>query len=377
MDSLAYVGTPCQIQAIRKATVFPGETNKDWPGNAKLLVGLFCRENWSYTCLRALIEDDYNVKLEDVEKFDIKRRRIIAYKKNGNRVEIPLEEAKPYVRINCQVCLDFSSEMADISVGAVGTPIGWSTAIVRTKVGEDLLEGATKGGHVEVKAIDEFKPGVSLIKKLSKEKLEENLEEAGDREGRGIKVLHVATKDERDMRKLNSLAKGKQFDELEFDVIDTGLCVSCGMCEAVCPIDIIRIKDEKPERTGDEKEDCNECYLTCPRTFLPLDLIEEKVGFDGTHDEFMGRYTKIVGIRASDKSIQEKGQDGGAVTALLSYALDSKLVDGAVSVIKSSEEPWRPESFLARSSKDLLRASGTLYSMSTTIKALKQGIKKE
>ncbi|MFQ5887311.1 MAG: Coenzyme F420 hydrogenase/dehydrogenase, beta subunit C-terminal domain [Candidatus Hydrothermarchaeales archaeon] len=378
MDSLAYVGTPCQIQAIRKANVFQGDSNKDWPGNAKLLIGLFCRENWSYTCIRALVEDDYGVKLEDIKKFDIKRNRLIGYKKDGSSVEIPLPKSKPYVRINCQVCLDFSSEMADISVGAVGTPMGWSAVVVRTKAGADLLDGAEKAGVVEVKPIEEMKPGIGLIKKLCREKREENVEEAKKREDQGIKVLHVTTKDEKDEKKLKGMANGKQFAELEFDVIDTGLCVTCGMCEAVCPVNIIEIKDERPELVGEEKEGCNECYLTCPRTFLPLGLIEDKIGFNGAaQDDLIGNYSRIVGVRATDENIKSRGQDGGAVTALLSYALDSKMVDAAVSAVGSDEEAWKPLPYIARESSDLVKASGTIYSMVPTIKALKQGIKRE
>ncbi len=337
MDSLAYVGTPCQIQAIRKASVFQGESNKDWPGNAKILIGLFCRENWSYTCLRALVEDDYGTKLGDIKKFDIKRKRIIGYKEDGSSVEIPLKESKPYVRINCQTCLDFSAEMADISVGAVGTPMGWSTVIVRTQAGSDLLDGALSAGVIEVKPIEDMKPGVDLVKKLCKDKLDENLEEVKDREDQGIKIPHVATKDESDETKMRNLAASKQFADLDFDVIDTGLCVTCGMCEAVCPVNIVEIHDERPRCVGEEKEGCNECYLTCPRTFLPLSLIEEKTGINGsTKDDLMGKYSRIVGVKAVDEGIKSKGQDGGAVTALLSYAIDSNIVDGAVAAVSSS-----------------------------------------
>ncbi len=378
LDSLAYVGTPCQIQAIRKAAVFQGDSNKDWPGNAKLLIGLFCRENWSYTCIRALVEDDYGVKLDDIEKFDIKRGRIIGLKKDGSSVEIPLKKSKPYVRINCQVCLDFSAEMADISVGAVGTPREWSTAVVRTKAGADLLDGAEKAGVVEVKPIEEMKPGIELIQKLCRDKLDENLAETKDREDQGINVIHVATKDEGDRKKLDKMADCKQFAELEFDVIDTGLCVTCGMCEAVCPVNIVEIKDERPEIVGEEKEGCNECYLTCPRTFLPLGLIEDSIGFNGAaRDDLIGRYSRIVGVRATKEDVKSRGQDGGAVTALLSYALDSKLVDAAVSAVGSDEEAWKPLPYTARDSGALLKASGTIYSMVPTIKALKQGIMRE
>jgi hypothetical protein len=46
--------------------------------------------------------------LGDVRKFDIKRKNFIAYTKDGNSVEFPLEESRPFVRAGCQVCLDFS-----------------------------------------------------------------------------------------------------------------------------------------------------------------------------------------------------------------------------------------------------------------------------
>ncbi|MFQ5975747.1 MAG: Coenzyme F420 hydrogenase/dehydrogenase, beta subunit C-terminal domain, partial [Candidatus Hydrothermarchaeales archaeon] len=327
---------------------------------------------------RALVEDDYGLKLDDIKKFDIKKNKLIGYKKDGSSVKIPLPETTPYVRRNCQVCLDFSAEMADIGVGAVGTPMGWSTAVVRTKAGADLLEGAEKAGYVEVKPIEEMKPGVGLIKKLAKEKLEENLEEAKNREEQGIKILHVATKDERDEKKLKGMAEGKQFAELDSDVLYTRLCVNCGMCEAVCPANIIEIRDEWPELIGEEKEGCNECYLTCPRTFLPLSLIEGKIGLNGAaRDDLIGRYSRIVGVKATQENIKSRGQDGGAVTALLSYALDSKTVDASVSVISSEEEPWRPLPYTARSRSDLIKTCGTIYSMTPTIKALKQGIKRE
>ncbi len=40
----------------------------------------------------------------------------------------------------CNFCDDFSNKYADISVGSVGSPNGYSTVIVRSEVGEKLLE---------------------------------------------------------------------------------------------------------------------------------------------------------------------------------------------------------------------------------------------
>ena len=40
--------------------------------------------------------------------------------------------------------MDFTSELSDISVGSVGSEEGWSTIIVRTDKGLELLKNAEK-----------------------------------------------------------------------------------------------------------------------------------------------------------------------------------------------------------------------------------------
>jgi len=52
-------------------------------------------------------------------------------------------------------------------VGNVGSPNGWSTVIVRTDVGEEVLGAAEKAGLVEVQPIDEGKRGLGLVNKLA------------------------------------------------------------------------------------------------------------------------------------------------------------------------------------------------------------------
>ena len=44
----------------------------------------------------------------------------------------------------------------------------------------------------------------------------------------------------------------------------------------------------------------------------------------------LGTYKQITLGRSTDKEIQKISQDGGIVTALLTFALDEKLIDGAV-----------------------------------------------
>ena len=67
-----------------------------------------------------------------------------------------------------------------------------------------------------------------------------------------------------------------------------------------------------------------------------------------------------------------KGQDGGVATALLTYALSSKMVDNAMIVDKSSTEPWKPEAKITNNIAEVLKASGTKYSACPIFKTLKE-----
>ena len=68
----------------------------------------------------------------------------------------------------CSVCTDFTAELADISVGSVGSAEGWSTVITRTERGDELVRGASERGYIEVKDIKA--KGLELIKRQAVKK---------------------------------------------------------------------------------------------------------------------------------------------------------------------------------------------------------------
>ncbi len=368
---LAYVGLPCQLQALRKLQLFSKEIGQEWANSVDLTIGLFCRENWAYTCFRALVEDDYGVKLSEVEKFDIKKGKVIAMRNGEVILEIPLPETKPYVRVGCQVCLDFSAELADLSVGAVGSPAKYSTVIVRTKRGMELLRGAEREGYVEVKHISEVKPGTKLVLKLTKEKRDENLAEAERRERAGYVAKHIATMGEQDLAKLVAEAKGKSFADLEKDVIDAGMCISCGTCVAV-ESEKLEMVEERPRLKEGADGEMPNAYLACPRTSLPSMVMAERL-FEGEGEvksDSLGKYIDIFAVRATEKAALKRWQDGGAVTALLLYALKSGEIDGAIAAKR--DENWRPIAVLASNEEELRETGGTLYCYVTNMPLLKE-----
>ena len=58
-----------------------------------------------------------------------------------------------------------------------------------------------------------------------------------------------------------------------------------------------------------------------------------------------GTYKEVVSARATDKAIQKVAQDGGIVSALLCYALEENIIEGAI-VAGDTEDAWKPEKSL-------------------------------
>jgi coenzyme F420 hydrogenase subunit beta len=136
---IAFVGTPCQILAVRKAQLHPHGVLK--LGSAVYFtVGLFCLENFLYDKLfNEYLEQQKNIDLRRISKLQIDKGRFKVAVDGKDEIDVPLSEVKPYTRNNCQLCGDSTAELADISIGSEGSQNGWSTVIVRTKKGMDLF----------------------------------------------------------------------------------------------------------------------------------------------------------------------------------------------------------------------------------------------
>ena len=164
--SLAFVGTPCQVQAIRKIQMVP---LKKYANSLKLTIGLMCTECFTYEGLmKKQIQDKMDINLGDVKKINIKGK-VLVTTKSGEVKAIPLADAKQYTRRSCLLCPDFSSELADISVGGLGLS-GWTFTIIRTEKGEELFENAQKKGILRTKPLEQEKKAIDLLVKLSRKK---------------------------------------------------------------------------------------------------------------------------------------------------------------------------------------------------------------
>lgn len=88
-------------------------------------------------------------------------------------------------------------------------------------------------------------------------------------------------------------------------------------------------------------------------------------------DSILGPHQEIITAKATDKKIISKSQDGGIVSAILSYALEQNIIDGTI-VAGPGKEPWKPEPLIATTKKDILKGAGTKYTMCPNLSLIKE-----
>lgn len=163
--NIAFVGTPCQIRAIRKMQMMG---LKKYVASLKFLIGLACSECFTYEGLMENhIRGKLGINLKSIKKINVKGKLLILT--DSGTVAMPLSETKQYVRQSCRFCQDFSSELADISACGLGLE-GWTFVIIRTEKGEELFSSAEKAGAIKTRNANEEPNALNLLGKLSRKK---------------------------------------------------------------------------------------------------------------------------------------------------------------------------------------------------------------
>lgn len=154
------------------------------------------------------------------------------------------------------------------------------------------------------------------------------------------------------------------FGKLMREVVRSGVCTHCSACVSICPV--LEWDEESHQPKLNPKlgkcTGCGACYHQCPRTIT-------------TEEELLGDYLNIYVAKAGADYPEIDGQDGGVVTAFLTYLLDQKLVDAAVVTKKHPEKPWWPTPAIVTDRAGLLEASGSVYCHSQTVEKLLDGIR--
>lgn len=165
LTNLIFVGTPCEIQAVRKMQM---SGLKKYAASIKCLIGLMCSECFTYEGLMEKhIHETLGLDLSGIRKMNIKGKMLV--KTESGDTSISLAEAKRFAKQSCRFCDDFSSELADISCGGLGLN-GWTFTILRTEKGEELFSKAEKVGAVRTRKVNEDALALSLLSRITKRK---------------------------------------------------------------------------------------------------------------------------------------------------------------------------------------------------------------
>jgi len=160
---IAFVGVPCQIEALRRIQILPV---KRYAERLSFVIGLFCSGCFSYDGLAEMLRDLLRLDPNDALRVRIKGD-IAVFTVHGDESRVSLRDAKKYFRRCNLTCTDFSAELADISVGGIGLE-GWTVTVLRSSVGEEIFDDAASRGLLEVRNADE--ETIRLLVRVSRRK---------------------------------------------------------------------------------------------------------------------------------------------------------------------------------------------------------------
>jgi coenzyme F420 hydrogenase subunit beta len=149
--SIAFVGTPCNIDAVDKMMSSPAGMLKYFMRAHILKIGLFCMDSFAPEALYSFFEKD-GIRLDKVKKMDISKGKYHLYYDNDTEPvkSYTIKELDKFKSSSCNFCVDLTAENADISVGSVGSGPKKNTVFARTGLGAEIMEDAAKKGYLKI-----------------------------------------------------------------------------------------------------------------------------------------------------------------------------------------------------------------------------------
>jgi coenzyme F420-reducing hydrogenase beta subunit len=130
---IAIVCTPCEAKTVRKI-------QQSLNNECKItVIGLFCFEAFNRTKLKKEMCTRLGIDLDKVEKTQIRQGKFTAFT-DGKECSCKVKDLDGAAEKACLYCDDFTSCFADVSVGSVGSKSGFSSVVVRSKVGAKMVK---------------------------------------------------------------------------------------------------------------------------------------------------------------------------------------------------------------------------------------------
>jgi coenzyme F420 hydrogenase subunit beta len=176
-----------------------------------------------------------------------------------------------------------------------------------------------------------------------------------------------------------------QWHELYHEVVETNLCTGCAACVMACPRDVLDYDHSTTYHpfnvelttAADDcvhgQRGCDICTRACPR-FRDWEVESDQALFERPRltSEVFGIDRGVYLVRAADPEVLERGQDGGLVSALLIWGLETGRIEGALTSRLSRTRLWDCEPFLATTRAEVLEAAGSRYTYAANPLAMQE-----
>jgi coenzyme F420 hydrogenase subunit beta len=176
-----------------------------------------------------------------------------------------------------------------------------------------------------------------------------------------------------------------QWRELFHEVVATNLCTGCAACVMACPRDVLEYDHAETyhpfnvelSTAADDcvhgQRGCDICTRACPR-FRDWEVECDQALFGRAREpeEVTGVRRGVFLARATDPAVLQRGQDGGLVSALLLWGLETGRIEGALTSRLSPVRTWDGEPFLATTRDEVLEAAGSRYTYAASPLAMKE-----
>lgn len=161
------------------------------------------------------------------------------------------------------------------------------------------------------------------------------------------------------------------FEELKQSVIGKGLCVRCGLCVGVCPVQVITLDHMLFPKLSGKCTNCTLCTRCCPGADVDLPgLNKELFGRERIPGDLVGEVKGHFVSYPVDQQIRDHGASGGLVTGLLLHLFDKGIIQGALVVGMDPEKPYRSKGLLATTRQEIKESAQSKYCVTPSMEAL-------
>ncbi len=145
------------------------------------------------------------------------------------------------------------------------------------------------------------------------------------------------------------------------DIVDSGLCIGCGLCQSITGKDKIQIsmtdkgRLEPKEINKISSDNFNKILNVCPGVIiegLPKNLVDSET----KHNLVWGYYLSLCYAWSTDDKIRFESSTGGLLNGLSLYLLESKKVKFILHTVTDPEKPMRSISKLSYNKDELLNS---------------------